>query len=419
MIWIPALKSMAWVLSFLFTAYITYYVIFTIYSFKRVPKRLEFDPKNKFAILIAARNEETVIGNLVESLKEQDYPDELYDIYVIPNNCTDNTKGAAEAAGAKIMECRVPVKSKGEVLSDTLDQLMACGTEYDAICVFDADNLVHPKFLREMNNALRAGIRVAQGYRDSKNPYDTVVSGCYSIYYWMINRFYNRSRYSASLSAMVNGSGFMASMDVIQKNNGWHTVTMTEDIEFTTQCILKGERVAFVKDAIIYDEQPLTFAESWKQRKRWSTGLIQGAQAYSGQLLKTGIKTKNPCCFDQLVFFLAPYMQIIYVLSLALAMVLNFLYIKYSLFPQTELYFEMFMSLNMSIIVSVALSTLTLFLEHKQSPKLIGAVLYYWFFILSWIPINVICFFKKTTVWAEIKHTRNVKLSDMPIKKAA
>lgn len=107
------------------------------------------------------------------------------------------------------------MKSKGEVLRFAWERLSRRG--YDAVCVFDADNLADPQFLREMNNAYRAGARAAQGFRDSKNPYDSVVSGCYSIYYWMMDRLHNGGRAGLGLPAMVNGTGFMVAASVLDR----------------------------------------------------------------------------------------------------------------------------------------------------------------------------------------------------------
>ena len=107
------------------------------------------------------------------------------------------------------MECTVPVKCKGDVMRFAYRQLRDKG--YDAFCVFDADNVADPRFLREMNNAYRAGARAAQGYRDSKNPFDSAISGCYSIYYWMMDRFHNQGKAGLGMSAMLGGTGFMVS----------------------------------------------------------------------------------------------------------------------------------------------------------------------------------------------------------------
>ena len=111
---------------------------------------------------------------------------------------------------------------------------------YDAMCVFDADNLVHPDFLARMNDAVCAGHVAVQGFRDSKNPEQSAISGCYSICYWMLNRFYNSARSALGLSALVNGSGFTATAGLLRELGGWNTVTMTEDYEFSAQCALNS-----------------------------------------------------------------------------------------------------------------------------------------------------------------------------------
>ncbi len=409
---IEILMTCAWLMSFFFTLYFFYYAFFAVLSLRKTKQRQRFEPKTRFALVVAARNEEQVIGQLVETLRQQDYPPELFTIIVAPNNCTDNTRGAAQRAGARIFDCRLAVKSKGDVLRQVFDWLLR-GEDYDAVCIFDADNLVAPGFLRGMNDAYCSGARAAQGFRDSKNPYDSAISGCYSIYYWMINRMYNHTRRAAGLSAMINGSGFMVSCDLIREMGGWHTVTMTEDIEFTTQCILRGEQVEWVPDSVIYDEQPLTFEQSWKQRKRWSTGILQGSSVYLGRLSRGLFSEHRLGCLDQIMFFLAPFMQLFYLLSLLLGLALDILYVQHQLFPYTELYYQMFVSLNTSFLVSCALSVFVIAIEHKWSPRLLRAIASYWLFILSWIPINLICMVRKCTTWEEIQHTRSLSLAEL------
>lgn len=107
-----------------------------------------------------------------------------------------------------------------------------------------------------MNDCLNSGYKVAEGYRDSKNPKDNWISGSYTIFYLFQNIFFNRSRMSFDASASINGTGFMISKDIIDRD-GFETFTLTEDVEFTGQCALKGEKIAFVEDAITYDEYQL------------------------------------------------------------------------------------------------------------------------------------------------------------------
>ena len=317
---ISILDALLWLFSVCLTIYMCYYAgIFLPFALRcRRSFAAHAPAKCRFAVLVAARNEQAVIGHLVESLLAQDYPDDLFDVYVIPNNFTDHTEQAARAAGAQILTCPFPVRSKGDVLRQVVAMLQKQG-RHDAICVFDADNVVDPGFLRAMNNAWCAGARAAQGYRDSKNPLDTVISGNYSIYYWMVNRFYSHARSTVGLSAIINGSGFMADLNLLASMGGWNTLTLTEDIEFTTKCILQDVRVEWVPDAITYDEQPLTFVQSWRQRCRWSTGLYQCLSHYCIPLLR-GLFSSGIHGFrarlDQLVFLLAPVIQIFWLISL-------------------------------------------------------------------------------------------------------
>lgn len=414
---INIIKSIAWTVSFVLTIYAAYFALFSLFSLLPQKRKEKFQPRNKFAAVIAARNEELVIGNLIDSLQKQKYPKDMFDIFVIPNNCTDDTRQVAISKGAKIFDCKGKIKSKGDALCEFFDWVLNHNDIYDGFCIFDADNVVSKEFLSEMNNAMCHGARIGQGYRDSKNPYDTFISSCYSIYYYMVNRFHNRARSALNLSAMINGSGFMVSADVIKEQGGWHTQTMTEDIEFTTKCVLSGEKVEWVPDAVFYDEQPLTFEQSWKQRKRWSTGLLQGLELYSVQLGKNIFTQKNISCFDLIMFFIAPIVQILYLVSIILTIVLTLLYTGYDYFPQTDVFYRLFLSLDFSYFMSLAIAFAVVLIERKKIPKMLKGIITYWFFIMSWLPINILCIFKKQTDWVPIKHTRVVKINELVSKK--
>ena len=193
---INIIKSVAWIVSFVLTIYASYFALISLFSLLPQKRKNKFQPKYKFAVIIAARNEELVIGNLIDSLKEQKYPKELFDIIVIPNNCTDCTRQASLSKGAKVFDCKGVIRSKGDALSEFFDYILNSKDIYDGFCIFDADNVVSDGFLSEMNNAMCQGVRIGQGYRESKNPYDTVISSCYSIYYYMVNRFHNHGKTS-------------------------------------------------------------------------------------------------------------------------------------------------------------------------------------------------------------------------------
>ncbi|MEG0397182.1 MAG: glycosyl transferase, partial [Oscillospiraceae bacterium] len=103
------------------TIYGIYFVIMAMLSFKKHKQYPNAAPKTRFALVVAARNEEAVISKLVDSLNGQDYPKELFEVIVAPNNCSDNTENEAAAHGARIFKHSGSVHSKGEVLSQIVD----------------------------------------------------------------------------------------------------------------------------------------------------------------------------------------------------------------------------------------------------------------------------------------------------------
>lgn len=384
------------VLSVAMGLYACYYSAFLWFAFKPAKTYGQHTPKCHFGILIAARNEEMVIGNLVESLVKQNYPPELMDIIVIPNNCTDGTRSAAAAAGARILDCIVPVRSKGDVLQFAVSRIGKELPDYDAVCIFDADNVVDPDFLAEMNNAYCEGSLVAQGYRDSKNPYNTMVSGCYSIYYWMVNRLYSHARSNAGLSAIINGSGFMVTAKLLDRLGGWNTETMTEDIEFTALSILNETKVDWVPNAVTFDEQPLTWRQSWTQRRRWSGGAMEGLVLYGSALWTMSVRKHSLKAFDQLLMLLAPLVQVVSTAAL-------FLY------PVSHIP----LALLTSYLMPAVLAGLALLIEGRESRGLTKAMLGYGVFILSWSLVNISCLIKRNVAWKEIKHTCELKISEV------
>lgn len=374
-------------------------------------------PQKRFALVVAARNEAAVIGQLVDSLCGQDYPRALYEVIVAPNNCTDDTEAIAAQHGAQIFHPQGDIRSKGEVLAQVVDKLIL-PRDFDAMCVFDADNLVDGQFLRRMNDALLDGAQVAQGFRDSKNPDENAVSGWYSICYWMVNRFYNSARSALGLSALVNGSGFAVTAEMLRQLGGWHTVTMTEDYEFSAQCAMLGERVHFVPEAVIYDEQPLTFRQSWKQRRRWTTGSLQGLQKYGSGLFAGFVLHGSLVCLDMYLTFLVPLVQLIGTL-LGLAgfalmltghgIVLGGIVLRGAL-PAVIITLGGFLA---SALGSSVFAAFTVALKNKSLISMAKGILSFWVFLFSQMALTLLSFVKKQEKWEPIAHTSTKRLEDI------
>ncbi len=301
------LGCIAAALSLPLKAFSLWFLLTALLFWKRPAPYPRRAPKTRFACLIPARNEEAVVAALVRSLRAQNYPAALYDVYVIPNNYTDNTADAARAADAHILRCRAPVRRKGDALHEAIAQLLP--RRYDAFCLFDADNLVHPDFLARMNDAVCAGARVAKAGMRVKNPRDSWVAGCYALYFALNDTFFNRSRANLGLSAKLVGTGVTVHREVLERLGGWNTATIAEDAELAAQCAALGERVRWVPEALTYDEAPVSFRVSLTQRRRWCSGVMSVAEAELPRLLRAAPAAGRARRADLCFFLLAPFVQ--------------------------------------------------------------------------------------------------------------
>lgn len=404
------LEKIIYILGAAFLFYAGYYLITSIGIFKKRKKvtNNNDDKKNFFAVIIAARNEENVIGKLIDSLKKQSYPSEYFDIYVIVNNCTDNTAIEAKKAGAKVISCTEKVSTKGEVLKYTFD-LFKDNNKIDAYAIFDADNIVHHDFLAKMNDMINSGYSVAQGFRDTKNISDNWLTSSYAILYYFQSLFLNESRYNMGRSSFLNGTGFVIKKEVIDKH-GFNPKTVTEDVEFTAMCAINNEKIGFATDAITYDEQTNSFDVSWKQRKRWSFGTMECLREYFPTLLKKGIKERNFECFDVGLFYLSVISHVVFNL-LPIFLLINIIIHFNSLTFDNMLYKIIFIVI--SYLFGVVVRIILLKRYNKSFKDNIGGVLLFDLFVFSWLPINFICLFIKSCNWDSIKHNRSVDIENV------
>ena len=400
-------QALVWII----TIFWLYQLIVSICSLVKLKdKPLIINKQHKFMAIIPAHNEESVVGNLIESLTKQNYPKELLDIYVIADNCTDNTAEIAKKAGAIVYErFDEKNKTKGHALKWFLDKKIKENADYDAFCVFDADNIVHEDFIKNMNKKLCQGEDVVQGYRDIKNPTDSWISAGYALFYWTMNRFYHLARYNLGLSPLINGTGFMVKFDVI-KPTGWDTKTLTEDIEFSLKRIIAGKKLGWATDAIVYDEQPVGFKQSWSQRSRWTVGHMQCIQNYTKDLANATKEHKSLMNFDGLLYILGSIPM--FVLTLILLAINFIMYIANGI-TAWELVENILRYLIPTFLLPIGTAILIMLLDRKPIKPMWKGLLCYPLFLGSWLLINFKCLFKRDTSWDKIEHVRNIKINDV------
>ncbi len=392
-------------------------VFFTIYYFTisffgifgRKKEKKILTPKTSFAVIVAAHNEEKVIGQLIENLHLLNYPDDMYDIFVVADNCTDNTAKIATDAGAKAFErFNAREVGKGFAMEWMFNKLFQMKANYDAVIIFDADNLVHPDFLMEMNSRYCKGERLIQGYLDSKNPTDTWISGVFSISFWIVNHIWHLAKYNIGLSSVLGGTGMCISTDILRKY-GWGATCLTEDMEFTMKALLEGIPTTWAHDAIVYDEKPLTFMQSWNQRKRWSQGHFDVCGRYMGNLLKEGIKQRNIVLLDGIIHLFQPY----FLLLSTFYVICSYIYTIVPFYTNV-LYAILPIEVWTLIGIGQYFFPVVVLAKIHASPKSWLYLLLYPLFVYSWVPITVLGFIHRHEhVWSHTEHTRSISFNDV------
>jgi cellulose synthase/poly-beta-1,6-N-acetylglucosamine synthase-like glycosyltransferase len=396
--------------------FIVYYFIMAFFGFWRKKEQKILTPQKTFAVIVAAHNEEQVIGQLVENLHVLNYPKELYDVYVVADNCKDKTAQVASTAGALVYErFNLKERGKGFALEWMFETLFKMERKYDGIVIFDADNIVHPNFLLEMNSQLCKGKQVIQGYLDAKNPQDTWVAGTFAISFWVVDHIWHLAKSNIGLSSVLGGTGMCIASEVL-KEHGWGATCLTEDMEFTMKALVKGIPTSWAHDAIVYDEKPLTFMQSWNQRKRWAQGHFDVARRFIPKLLMEGIKQRDIRILDGIVHLLQPHFLLF---STAFIIINQFYFIDpfYTniLYNGTVFPMELWTTIGIAqyIFPVIVLAKL------RASVKLwVYLFIFYPIFIYSWIPITLLGFLKRNErEWSHTQHTRSLSYRDVLLTK--
>ncbi len=411
--------AMPMVISALFVSLQVVMVLIAVYQFglsifglMKNKSRKRHKPQKSFAVLVAAHNEEQVVGALIDNLKKMDYPEELYDIFVICDNCTDNTAAISESMG--VHACRRTnhlLRGKGYAIEWMLKELWAMPRQYDAVVMFDADNLVNPDFLQLMNDDLCEGHQVIQGYLDTKNPEDSWVTAAYGITYWYCNRLWQLSRTNLKMSNFLGGTGMCFDSKLL-KEMGWGATSLVEDLEFSMRCVQRGIYPILNYDAKVYDEKPVTFKASARQRLRWMQGHFNVARNYFFPLLWASIKERNFIKFDSAIYSISVYNTLLgFVLTLMMWIDIlvpskNVLDSLYNYLP--------WWTVAIAAFLGAIQFPIALMLERVKSWKMYAHLLTLPFFLLSWWPITFYAFFTQNNkTWSHTQHTRVVRIEEV------
>ena len=425
----------------LLTIQFAFFAIVGVFARKKFPKA---KVKRKYGLIIPARNEEAVVGNLIESMQKSDYPQELLHIFVIAHNCTDRTAEVARQLGATVYEYNNPQEN---TMGYAFKHLFECierdyGTQsYDGFFLFNADNILSRDYFDKMNDAFDAcgGESVITSFRNSKNFGTNLMSGMYGLFFMMGCRFESRGRTVCGCSTRVQGTGFLINTQAIK--DGWPYVTLTEDWEFSADQILQGRQIVYCDEAEFFDEQPTTTKIMLRQRLRWAKGHLLVCLSRCNLLFKSFFgKRKIPSPNgDGTMIKNNKYSKYdIFVNCLPIPITSGLLAILSLLFSLSVAFFvedpgqylidfaiRTAISIGIGYLAMALVAAMIFIVEHKRIHnvsffKRVGAVLLFPIFMFLSYVLEFIAVFAKDLKWKPIPHTdtTNFDALNAPVEQA-
>ncbi len=413
-----AIKTINFLISLIFFICYSYQFVYIPISLIKKPIPHKKTIKHRYAVLICARNEEKVVGSLIESIHTQTYGRDYVTVFVLADNCTDNTAAVARSAGAKVYERFNKTNvGKGYALEELTQRIREdYGAAYDGYFVFDADNILEKNYIAEMNKTFSDGYEIVTSYRNSKNYGDNWISSGYALWFLRESRYLNCSRHLIGSSCAVSGTGFLFSQRILDKTGGWCFHLLTEDIEFSVHQILDGEKIGFCREAVLYDEQPVKFRQSWRQRMRWAKGYLQVFRKYGLRLIG-GIFKGSFAAFDMSMSIMPAIVLtcvgIVANVSLAVFGVIGGGNILIALGSLGQCLLNTYLMIYALGLIATVSEWSRI---HTSTPRKILFTLTFPLFMFTYIPISFIALFTKVT-WKPIEHNVALTWRDIDAKK--
>ena len=296
-----------------------YLVMLTAASRRASPKTQlpPGEPACHFLIIIPAHNEERLLGETLDNIAQVDYPADLFSVHVVADNCADQTAEIASSKGAVVhVRQNKELLGKGYALQWLLNRLWQDNIPHDALIFLDADSIISPNFLRVMAARIQRGEQVIQAYYAVRQPEQSWNGALRYAALAVLHYLRPQGRMILGGSAGLKGNGMVFAAEVM-KQYPW-PASLTEDIELHMALLLKGQRVSFAPDAIVYGEMPNTLAQMHSQHMRWEQGRIEMARKYVPPLLnssvhqlKKGDKRRAFMQFDAVMEHLIPPFSIL------------------------------------------------------------------------------------------------------------
>ncbi len=405
------LKIISWILILIG---IIYLVCIKILSRKNTNPVSRKDSIHNFAILIPARDESKVIERLLISIKNQTKKIDMNDVYIIVERKDDLTIDIAKKYDCQIVfRGDISLSRKGYALDDGIKYILNNGKKYSAYFIFDADNVLDKNYLENMTKTYDLGYDIGIGYRNCKNGNDSIISAASALVFSMINTFGNKLKNNKEENSTISGTGFYIRGEFIEKWRGFPFYELTEDYELTLYSTLNNMTTYYNKKAIFFDEQPIKYKDTIKQRIRWIRGYFDSRKKYLPKIKDKLSESKNKGSKFEIYMGVKPY--IFMVIGIFLNLIVNFIDLFIYTFGGKISLLFLYEIIIVIVIIYFVLMIITylLLLNEKDSIALktcmkIKVLFYFPVFLATFVPCAIKAVLKKEVKWERVEHSRNI-----------
>jgi 1,2-diacylglycerol 3-beta-glucosyltransferase len=280
--------------AFLVACYHSLLALAALFSEKRTSKQVP--PQSRFAIVIPAHDEEALIAKTVESCLKSAYPLDLFEVFVVADNCSDDTAGRAQAAGATVLvRSHESCRGKGFALEWAFERLAPAS--FDAYVILDADCVLDPRALSVFNDHLVQGAEVLQASYGAANAGASAISYILTIGNQIESRLFGFPKSRLGLPVFLRGTGMVFTKSVLQRVP-WNARSIVEDCEYSLALIRKGIPVVFLWEVLVWTLFPANMEQLAIQRNRWVQGNLSLGKNMGMRLILEGIRKRDLALID-------------------------------------------------------------------------------------------------------------------------
>ncbi len=396
------------------------FIILIIYSKKSEKKKFTIEKhsdKTRFAVLIPARNESGVVEDNIRSVCNSNYPEDMYEIFVIVESEADPTAEIVKKYPKAHLFVRQQLEGrhmKGYALDECIKNIFSFDDRYDAFMILDADNVIDTDFLSKMSDAYQSGFDSACGKRNNKDWNSSVISSASALTFTVINTFQNKPKTEMGVNVMISGTGFYVAASVLRELGGWPFTSLTEDYEFSNYAVVNGLKTCYVESAVYYDEQPDSMKQSIIQRTRWVRGFFQVKKRYRGKKKEFSKKVKDSKDIKVMKYGTTPLLVLAIDIIIYLAASITAFAVSFAVHSGRELlYANRIIFTLFTVYTVIAIFTAYIFKLERESIDItsgnkIKTVFYHPIFLATYVISAVRCLFVKDK-WEIVAHGQSAK----------